>query len=140
MQVLEKLIRIRRRKLDEVRREITVLEGLSAQLRDNSRALEEEIRHEQGHAARAGDTGTMINYGAYARQAIARRENIARSLADVESQVIAARDVAAMGFQEIKRLETVVENERSRRQAEAAQREQAELDEIGLQQFTARTG
>lgn len=136
MQVLEKLIRIRRRSLDEVRREIASLEELSAKLQNNARALEDEIRLEQRRTAGAE---TIINYGAYARHAIMRRENIARSLADVEARVVAARDAAAVAFQDIKRLETVVENERNRQRNEAARVEQAELDEIGMQQFAART-
>lgn len=135
MQALEKLIKIRRRGLDEERREIAALEELSAKLQDGARALEDEIQLEQRQTAGAE---TIINYGAYARHAIMRRENIARSLADVEARIVVARDAAAVAFQEIKRLETVVENERSRQRQEAARVEQAELDEIGMQQFAAR--
>jgi flagellar export protein FliJ len=138
MQILEKLIRIRKRNLDEVRREIATLEGLAADLRRNGRDLEEEVRCERIYAAQASEV--PADYGAYARHVIMRRENLARSLADVEARLTAARDTAAVAFQEIKRLETLVENERERLRKVAAQREQAEQDEIGLQQFAARAG
>ena len=75
----------------------------------------------QGHADRK-----------HAKAAISRRENLKRSADELKGQLNDAKDALSEAFEELKKVELLDERDQMRERAEAAAREQAELDAIGL--------
>ncbi|WNJ99146.1 flagellar FliJ family protein [Thalassospiraceae bacterium LMO-JJ14] len=99
--------------------------------------LEAELKREQAHAASAPTEGGIF-YGAYAAQAILRREDYQRRIAEQEQQVSAAREQLRLAFLEFKKFEISEERRVARMEAEANREEQLELDEIGITGFNRK--
>ncbi|WP_439817368.1 flagellar export protein FliJ [Zavarzinia sp. CC-PAN008] len=133
MKGLATLIRLHQRKLDEQRRKLGELDRMRDEMAAKADALEAEVLQEQALARSQPDL--MAVYPAYSRQAIARRETLARSLDELDARIAVARDEVADAFQEFKRYELAAEHQARRQRELAAKRAQAELDEIGLQRF-----
>jgi len=127
---LRTLIRVRRRQLDEKRRELKDLEHLAAELNGRLASLATELRDEQVQARESVEVG--FSYGGYAQAVIARRENIEESLVAVGQQVTDAREEVRIAFQELKRYEMTLESRERVAIARRAQREQRAMDELAL--------
>lgn len=130
MKGLRTLIRVRRRQLDEKRRELKDLEHLAAELNGRLASLATELRDEQVQARESVEVG--FSYGGYAQAVIARRENIEESLVAVGQQVTDAREEVRIAFQELKRYEMTLESRERVAIARRAQREQRAMDELAL--------
>ena len=126
---LDGLIRLQRWKVDEKRRALADLQALHAELTAKAEALEAEVVAEQQSAAASG---TTFAYRAYAEQVIQRRESLAESLADVMRAMLKAQSDLSDAYQEAKRYEMAQDRAQQRLAAEAARREQIDLDEMGL--------
>ena len=126
---LDGLIRLQRWKVDEKRRALADLQALHAELTTKAEALEAEVAAEQQSAAA---NGTAFAYRAYAEQVIQRRETLAESIADVLQAMMKAQGELSDAYQEAKRYEMAQDRAQQRLAAEAARREQLDLDEIGL--------
>jgi len=127
---LRTLIRVRRRQLDEKRRELKDLEHLAAELNGRLASLATELRDEQVQARESVEVG--FSYGGYAQAVITRRENIEESLVAVGQQVADAREEVRIAFQELKRYEMTLESRERVAIARRAQREQRAMDELAL--------
>ncbi|MBI1208483.1 MAG: hypothetical protein GC191_14520 [Azospirillum sp.] len=138
MNDLRAVIRLHRWQLDEKQRALAELRNLEARLHAESERLEEEIRREQQTVRSSGEIA--FTYAGFAQAAIGRRERIAQSIAQVETQVAAAVEEMATVFQEVKRYE-LAQEERDRRDREKQRRrETALLDEtaaVGFQRKRA---
>lgn len=134
---IDSLLRINRHKLDERRRQFAELERLAERLRGEGLRLEEELTREQQVAARSFEAGTA--YAPYARELIERRRKLAASLADVEQQTVAAREVLAEAFREVKRYELTAASRAKRERAVADRRQRIVQDELALQIHRRRT-
>ena len=126
---LDGLIRLQRWKVDEKRRALADLQALHAELTAKAEALEAEVVAEQQSAVA---NGTAFAYRAYAEQVIQRRETLAESIADVLQAMMKAQGELSDAYQEAKRYEMAQDRAQQRLMAEAARREQIDLDEIGL--------
>jgi len=131
MRTLETLIRVQKRQLDQLRRELAGLEQLAVDLRAQAADLEREVAAQQ-RLAQSSPEGAFA-YPGYARAVIIRREKIAASIVDVDRRLEAMRDQVAEAFQELKRYDIVLANRRVQARQEADRREQALLDEMGLE-------
>jgi len=120
----------KRRSLAEQLRQLENLMGLLHK-------LEEEVAREQAHAATAPTEGGMF-YGAYAEQAIVRREDYQRRIAEQEREVATAREELRLAFLEFKKFEISEERRVARAEAELKREEQHELDEIGITGFNRK--
>jgi hypothetical protein len=69
---------------------------------------------------------------------IERQRTLEQSLADVEVQIVQARDALARAFEEMKRYETVAANRERLRMNAAARRERLETDAIAIENFRRR--
>ncbi|MBL8837992.1 MAG: flagellar FliJ family protein [Alphaproteobacteria bacterium] len=136
MRTLETLIRVQKRQLDQLRRELAGLEQLAIDLRQQAADLETEVVQQQG-LARTTAEGAFA-YPGYARTVIARRGKVAASIADVDVRVAAMRERVAESFQELKRYDIVLSNRRLQARIEADRREQLLLDEMGLEAHRRR--
>lgn len=128
------LVRLNDWEVDEKRRaladQLRVLENLIALLQ----ALESEMVQEQQYAT-ANPTEGGITYGAYAEQAIRRREDYKGRIADQEQIVNAAREQLRLAFLEFKKFVISEERRVEKLEAEQNRTEQLALDEIGINTF-----
>lgn len=129
MTALVTLVRLRRHRLDERRRQIVELERLAAELAAERDRLVATLSAEAA-VAEAAPTG--FAFPAFAGAGIARRRNIDRSLAEIEARLLRARDVLAEEFRSLKALEQAAEARQLRDRDRRRRREQAELDAVAL--------
>jgi len=129
---LHTLIRLREWSVDNARRKLAELLRLVEDLEGQARALEDEIAAEQA-VARATPNDAGVVYGAFARAAIKRRERIAASIDQIEEEIAVARDELRDAYRELKKYEIAQDARDLRAAEEEGRRDQAVLDEIGLQ-------
>jgi len=125
----ESLIRLARFKVEGLQKQMAELDRARAALSRKSDELEQDVAREQ--AAVGGDIEGGAAYGAFARAVVERRDNLKRSLAEVDSQAESLRADLRAAFEELKKYE-LLEERRVARERDARQRaEPAELDETG---------
>ena len=130
MKGLRTLIRLRKQDLDELRREMATLEGRRAALIGRRKMLDRELAEEQRFVA---ETPNMaFAYGAYAQRVIAERADIAERKRALEDDIAALGERVAEAYAELKKYEIAMSQRLRRQRAEAARREQRDLDELGL--------
>ncbi len=138
MKGLATLIRARSWQLEEMRRELGELEGMRADLERKGVELEQELEREQLLVANTGEYG--FTYNAYANSVITRRQNLASSIADMEVEIMKARDRVREAYQELRKFEITEERNLARLQAEEDRRERIMLDDIGVELHRRKTG
>jgi flagellar export protein FliJ len=131
MKSRETLIRLKRFQVDEKRRKVAQIETMIAEFERMNTELEREISAEQAKAG-ISDPGHFA-YPTYAKAAISRRDNLARSIGELKTQLETARADLGEAFEELKKVEILEERDQQRERAEQNAREQAELDRIGAQ-------
>ncbi len=130
MSGLDSLIRLHRWKLEEKRRTLADLESLMDNLKSLASNLESEIINEQRVAAASDEAG--FAYGAYATEAIQRRERLAQSALELEQKIEAARDDVKAAFQDAKKYEIAQERKLERERLDQARRERIVEDDMAL--------
>jgi flagellar FliJ protein len=136
MKSRETLIRLKKFQVDEKRRKVAQIEGMIAEFERMGVDLEREIKAEQD---RAGiHDPAHFAYPTYAKAAMARRQNLKRSADELKVQLDDAKAALGEAFEEMKKVELLDERDQLREREEAAAREQAELDSIGLMRNGAR--
>lgn len=130
MKSLPTLIRLKQQSLDEKRVVLTRFETEAANIVSMIENLAVEVACET-EAAR-GDASNTYGYGNYLARARARRTGLEARLAEVRDLIAAAADEVADAFREMKRFELAQTFSDQREAAEAARREQAILDDVGL--------
>ncbi|CUW41828.1 Putative flagelar FliJ protein [Magnetospirillum sp. XM-1] len=128
---LKTLIRLAKWEVDEKRRILVALQGREDEILAAIRHAEESLVHEQQVAAEDA-AGVGFAYAAFANAWLARREQLMQMLEQVRQEIVRARDILAEAFNQLKTYE-ITQKERERRaQAELDKKEQAFLDEVGL--------
>jgi flagellar FliJ protein len=136
MKSRDTLIRLKRFQVDEKRRQVTQIETMIAEFERMANDLDREIKVEE---QRAGITDTShFAYPTYAKAAMARRDNLRGSATDLKDKLDAAREALAEAFEELKKVETLEDRERATERAVEGQRDQAEMDRIGLSRIQPR--
>lgn len=128
MKSRDTLIRLKRFQVDEKRRQVMQIETMIAEFERMASDLDREIQHEQDKAG-IHDIGHFA-YPTYAKAAMTRRDNLKRSADELVGQLTDAQDALAEAFEELKKVEQLDERDASRDRAEAAAREQSEMDRI----------
>lgn len=130
MKSRETIMRLKRFQVDEKRRRVAQIEMMIADFERMATDLEREIAHEE---QRAGITDKAhFAYPTYARAAMTRKENLARSADELRSQLVDARVELEEAFEELKKFEILDDREHARERAAESAREQSEMDRIGL--------
>ena len=125
MKSRETLIRLKRFQVDEKRRRVLQIESMIAEFERIAADLDREIKTEQD---RSGiHDPAHFAYPTYAKAAMARRENLKRSAADLKVQLDDAKAALAEAFEEMKKVELLDERDQMRERAEEEAREQAGL-------------
>lgn len=131
---LQNLIQINEWDVDEKRRKLGELLRLLENLEAQALALEEELVREQQAAFESpGEAGFL--YGEYAETVIERRERIRDSIEQMEIAIEEAREELRLAYVELKKYEVAQENRLKKAALEQQRREQAELDNIGLEGY-----
>jgi flagellar FliJ protein len=136
MKSRETLIRLKKFQVDERRRKVAQIEGMIAEFDRMGVDLEREIKTEQERAG-IHDPGHYA-YPTYAKAAATRRDNLKRSADELRVQLEEAKAELGEAFDEMKKVELLDERDQIREREEAAVREQADLDAIGLMRNSAR--
>ena len=136
MKSRETLIRLKKFQVDEKRRKVAQIEGMIAEFERMAADLDREIKSEQD---RAGiHDPAHFAYPTYAKAAMARKENLKRSVDELRVQLEDAKGALGEAFEEMKKVELLDERDQARERAEESAREQADMDSIGL--MRARIG
>ena len=130
MTALTQLVRLQRWTLDEKRQKLAELERLAARLRQELESLEDSLEAEKPKAGEGLEEARAMT--SYAVAVAERRRTCQQSIAGVETEIEAARAEIEEVFQELKRYEQGLRSQQDREAKKRARREQATLDEVGL--------
>ncbi len=136
MKGLPTLIRLRKQDLDELRREMVALEAQRAALIARRERIDRELAEEQRFVAETPDMA--FAYGAFAQRVIGERADIAARKLALEDDIAALGERVAEAYAELKKYEIAMSQRLRRQRAEAARREQRDLDELGLNMHRRR--
>jgi flagellar FliJ protein len=131
MKSRDTLIRLKRFQVDEKRRRVAQIEMMIAEFERMAVDLGREIAAEE-HKAGISDP-THFAYPTYARAASQRRENLRQSAQNLHNQLSDAKAELGEAFEELKKAEILDDRERSTERAAESARDQAALNQIGLQ-------
>lgn len=131
MKSREALIRLHRFRVDEIRRRLKSLDDMRGDLTKKMADLETMMQEEQRRAAHS-DLGRLA-YPSFARSVVARRENIQRTIDEVEKQASSVTEELQAAYRELKKYEIAAENDATRDRVEYARQVQSELDDIALE-------
>ncbi|MDF1719290.1 MAG: flagellar export protein FliJ [Minwuia sp.] len=132
MSTLDKLLQVSQLELDRRRHEIGELHAMRDDMQARSDRIDGQINAEK--AATISDPMAGSTIGAFINAARHQQQTLAASMAEVDTQIDALRDVVAEAFRETKRYEKLIERKREERRRAADRREQVVMDEIGLRQ------
>jgi flagellar protein FliJ len=130
MKSRDTLVRLHKFKVDEVQRRLKSLRDMRADLARKTQDLDVMMHDEQRRAA-GSDLGRLA-YPTFARSVQTRRENIHRSIDEVEKQMATVQEELEAAFAELKKFETEAETAAARERAADARRAQALADEAAI--------
>jgi flagellar export protein FliJ len=124
------LMRLKRFRVDDLRRRMATLDGMHADLERKLADLEESVARER---QRANDTDIgRLAFPSFLRSIESRRENLRNSLKDIDRERSQCELELDSADQELKSLELAVEQEAKRVAEAEARRSQARMDELAL--------
>jgi flagellar FliJ protein len=124
------LIRLRRFRVDEMKRRLATLDGMKADAERKLADLEDSVTRER---QRAGDSDIgRLAFPSFLRSIETRRENLRDTLKDIERERIQAQDDLTAAFQDLKALEFATEQQAKRASEIEARRSQSRMDEMAL--------
>jgi flagellar export protein FliJ len=126
----DSLIRLRRFRVDEMKRRMATLDGMKADAERKLADLEDSVARER---QRAGDSDIgRLAFPSFLRSIETRRENLKATLRDIERERVTAQADLNTAFQELKSLEFATEQQAKRVAEIEARRSQSRLDEMAL--------
>ncbi len=124
------LIRLRRFRVDEMKRRMATLDGMKSDAERKLADLEESVARER---QRAGDSDIgRLAFPSFLRSIETRRENLRATLKDIERERITAQTDLNTAFQDLKSLEFATEQQAKRTAEVESRRAQSRLDEMAL--------
>jgi flagellar export protein FliJ len=124
------LLRLKRFRVDEMKRRIASIDAMKADLERKLTDLDDNVTREK---QRAGDSDIgRLAFPSFLRSIEARRENLRTTLKEIEREYAAAQHDLTDAFQDLKALEVATEQQAKRLNEMQARRAQARLDEIAL--------
>jgi len=136
MKTYDTLIKLSKRALDELRREMTAMENEKAQLQQAQARLAKELRDEIEQAGRQPEMSGF--FGGFAKRIQAKQNVLAEGLKLLEKKMDALRDKIAEAFADLKKYEIAKENAKQRAAEEQNRKDTLLLDEIAGQQFAKK--
>lgn len=124
------MIRLRRFRVDEMKRRMATLDGMKADAERKLSDLEDSVARER---QRAGDSDIgRLAFPSFLRSIEVRRENLRATLKEIERERVTAQADLNVAFQDLKSLEFATEQQAKRVAEIEARRGQSRLDEMAL--------
>jgi flagellar FliJ protein len=124
------LLRLKRFRVDEMKRRMASIDAMKADLERKLTDLDDNVAREK---QRAGDSDIgRLAFPSFLRSIEARRENLRITLKEIEREYAAAQQDLTDAFHDLKSLEVATEQQAKRLSDMQARRAQARLDEIAL--------
>lgn len=137
MKTLDTLIRLHKRKLDELRRNMVALENQKVQLQQAIKNLQQELENE---VKLAGKQPEMANFfGEFAKRIKSRQETLRQEIVALDVKINNLNKEIFEAFTELKKYEIAKENAKLRQREEANRKETIMLDEIASQQYQRKS-
>lgn len=131
MKSREGVIRLKKFQVDEKRRQVAQIEKMMADFQEMVDVLDAQILDEQ---RRAGiDDISHYAYPTYAKAAKQRRDNLIKSIEDLNLQLDKARENLAEAFEELKKMDILEERSQREMASQLLDYEQEQMDEIASQ-------
>ena len=124
------LIRLRRFRVDDLKRRLVTLDAMKADLERKLADLEDSVARER---QRAGDSDIGRRaFPSFLKSIESRRENLRATHKDIERERAQAQEDLTSAFQDLKALEFATEQQAKRAEEVEARRAQSRLDEMAL--------
>lgn len=124
------LIRLRRFRVDEMKRRMATLDGMKADAERKLADLEDSVARER---QRAGDSDIgRLAFPSFLRSIESRRENLRATMKEIERERVTAQADLNAAFQDLKSLEFATEQQAKRVAEIETRRSQSRLDEMAL--------
>jgi flagellar protein FliJ len=124
------LLRLKRFRVDEMKRRIAAIDAMKMDLERKLADLDDNVAREK---QRAGDSDIgRLAFPSFLRSIEARRENLRITLKEIEREQAAAQLDLSNAFQDLKSLEVATEQQEKRLAEMQARRAQSRLDEMAL--------
>ncbi len=133
MKNLPILIKLRQRELDNLRRNMSVLEEELAQLQAEEKKLKAQLQYEKKIASQ--NPHIAMFYGNFAQGNKQQQQQLKNLQQELDQKIANIQDEISDAFGELKKFEITQENILQREEEYRQQQEQKELDDIGLQQY-----
>jgi flagellar export protein FliJ len=124
------LLRLKRFRVDEMKRRISTIDAMRANLDRQLTNLDEDVAREK-QRANDSDIGRLA-FPSFLRSVEARRENLRNTLKEIEREYESAQADLNNAFQDLKALEFATEQQAKRLAEIEARRAQSRLDELAL--------
>src|SRR6476660_7332563 len=126
----DSLLRLKRFRVDEVKRRIAAIEAMKVDLERKLADLDDNVARERQRAGES-DIGRLA-FPSFLRSIESRRENLRNTLEEIEREHLQAQAGLSNAFQELKSLEIAVDQQLKRANEIQARRSQARMDEMAL--------
>jgi flagellar export protein FliJ len=124
------LLRLKRFRVDEMKRRMASIEAMKSDLEKKLSDLDDNVTREK---QRAGDSDIgRLAFPSFLKSIESRRENLRTTLKDIEREHAAAQADLGNAFQDLKSLEFATEQQAKRLAEIQARRTQARLDEMAM--------
>jgi len=126
----DSLLRLKRFRVDEMKRQMATLDSMKLDAERKLSDLEDSVVRER---QRAGDSDIgRLAFPSFLRSIEVRRENLRATLKDIERERAIAQAELNVAFQDLKSLEFAAEQQARRIAETEARRSQSRLDEMTL--------
>ncbi len=130
MKRADALLRLKRFRVDDLKRRLATLDGMRSDVERKLTDLEDSVVREK---SRAGDSDIgRLAFPSFLRSIEARRENLKNTLKEIERERTVAHDDLTGAFQDLKSFESAAEQQLKRANELEARRSQARMDEMAL--------
>ena len=124
------LLRLKRFRVDEMKRRMASIETMKADLEKKLSDLDDNVAREK---QRAGDSDIgRLAFPSFLRSIEVRRENLRTTLKEIEREHAAAQLDLSNAFQDLKALEVATEQQAKRLAEMQTRRQQSRMDEMAL--------
>ena len=124
------LMRLKRFRVDDLKRRMATLDGMRSDLDRKLADLEDSVAREK-QRANDSDIGRLA-FPSFLRSIDSRRENLKATLKEIERERVTAQADLNSAFQDLKSLEFATEQQQKRAQEIEARRAQSRLDEMAI--------
>lgn len=136
MKSMHTLLRVKRREMDALKRQQGMLERQREDVVSNIARLDEQLAQEMKLAEDMPEMGHF--FGDFSIAIKNRQEKMRVHLRKLESELDKLAELLRDRFSDIKKYEIALANWEKKRAATIAQREQQEMDEVGIRGYVRR--